>query len=426
MGEKKHVVILIHGTFAGKKEDNGERWWQRGSIFWNSLACKLPQNVKLLESQPIFHWSLDFDSQHELWRGKNHNLYRHVASQNLFHYLTSFEKSKTPYHIVAHSHGGSVVWGALRIARLLQGKTNLNRTTDNLGKLKQIPPLQFLRSCTTLGTPYIRLENLKNPTLDPWIEDAKAISLPFISSFILTSSLSLIYGPYQWFMILGLYSLLFILSSIFLMPYSMKRMVPIKAAAMQANDEHIASFYDKCWLTIWSKDDEALNLLRGALELPKRKSKIAPSLPLIPQSEATFISRLLFLIEYTWIFLFDKLVLPYIDRVARKRLAAALLGLDFLQGINEVSPWPCDRIRVSKNLTDSSYNFLRMDADERLAQSAPRLRDVLTLFGEGMPIDEALALVFNAEQGELIHSSYLESSVVLQTIIDNITSTSKD
>jgi hypothetical protein len=71
------------------------------------------------------------------WSGKNSESDRRRAALSLLDLLYEQEATKRPYHLIGHSHGGSVIWLALQEA------------TAN-GK-----PLDHLRSWPTLGTPFL-------------------------------------------------------------------------------------------------------------------------------------------------------------------------------------------------------------------------------------------------------------------------------
>lgn len=105
------LVILVHGTFAGDKtkSDVGERWWQRGSNTWKWLEENLPPEIRLPESHiRLFHWS-----------GKNSQAERLAASLELLVMLIGLEKEGRKYHLVGHSHGGSLIWEALVSAQVI-------------------------------------------------------------------------------------------------------------------------------------------------------------------------------------------------------------------------------------------------------------------------------------------------------------------
>lgn len=407
----REVIILVHGTGAGEKENTGTRWWQRGSNFWNRLSEVLPSHLKLLEDVPLFHWSTDFESKYKLWKGKNHQLYRHVASQELLEYLRQFEEEKMPYHIIAHSHGGSVLWGALRLADFEQnGLAGLTRKNLS-GKNDKGPPLCYLRSCITLGTPFIRLKSIKDPLATLVKITIGSVLMQVLIPLILTVII---------FFHFGVYGVLAVMVWLVWVSFIESQLIPIKFSAMQARDDVIAGYYADRWLTIWSEDDEAINLLRGALKLPEQRTNLSPSLPFLPPGGSRSWIKLLFLKQHLYPFLVDKFIIPFLDKVVRRRLASAAFGLSSFRRVVEVSPWPCKSISNAKNLSEGEDKFLKTAADKKLAQAAPYVRGKLALFSSGEPIDDIVRSVFDASQGELVHTSYMDNEIVLNAIVSHL------
>lgn len=112
------LVIFVHGTYANDKEkrDWGPRWWQRGSDNWRWFVDHLPDGTSLSdESIGLFHWS-----------GENSQVDRLEASNRLLALMVELERQGRGYHLVGHSHGGSVIWEALISAEV----TRTGRTVD--------------------------------------------------------------------------------------------------------------------------------------------------------------------------------------------------------------------------------------------------------------------------------------------------------
>ncbi|MFI4874327.1 MAG: hypothetical protein ACIALR_03285, partial [Blastopirellula sp. JB062] len=121
------VVILVHGTFAGHEHEEGEAFWQRNSPVWGELEHRLPEGVSLQNNGKLFHWS-----------GENNERERLKGAKSLLEYLAQFERTGQGYHLIGHSHGGSIIWMALRQA-----------SVDGI-------PLDHLRTWSTVGTPFLR------------------------------------------------------------------------------------------------------------------------------------------------------------------------------------------------------------------------------------------------------------------------------
>lgn len=118
MVSRDEVVILVHGTFAGDKEgsDIGSRWWQRGSETWRWLEENLPPGTMLQEGR-LFHWS-----------GANTQSARLSAATELLALLVELEKQDRGYHLVGHSHGGSIIWEALLSSQAMRLQQHLSQS----------------------------------------------------------------------------------------------------------------------------------------------------------------------------------------------------------------------------------------------------------------------------------------------------------
>lgn len=153
-------VILVHGTFASSAEDHGKAWWQIGSPAHQELGKRLPPGVELASQGDLFRWS-----------GDNTERARSKAARNLLVHLEHHEQAGRPYHLVGHSHGGSVIWTALRLATA-RGKT-----------------LSQLRSWSTVGTPFMH-----HRSRSPW----NPLSLVYM-----VLAVGLLYPAWRCFMMLA-------------------------------------------------------------------------------------------------------------------------------------------------------------------------------------------------------------------------------
>ncbi|MGZ0168541.1 MAG: hypothetical protein ACKVHE_03195 [Planctomycetales bacterium] len=93
------------------------------------------------------------------WSGDNSERDRRVGGRELFTHLQKLEKSGTRYHLIGHSHGGSVIWHCLleSVKQRFQRRRN-----DKLA-------LPGLLSYTTIGTPFLQLKALGFVSrVSPW------------------------------------------------------------------------------------------------------------------------------------------------------------------------------------------------------------------------------------------------------------------
>jgi hypothetical protein len=180
------LVIFVHGSFVNceKQRDKGRPgWWQRDSENWRRFDDNLPAGTSLPdESIQPFRWS-----------GENSQVDRLEASNRLLALMIGLEKEGRGYHLIGHSHGGSIIWEALVSAEVTRSlrtvdpdlRRALNKVTPE-GKQPLIPlrddeyapwwlkyktryipqapefravepfiDLAGLRSWTTVGTPFL-------------------------------------------------------------------------------------------------------------------------------------------------------------------------------------------------------------------------------------------------------------------------------
>jgi hypothetical protein len=122
------VIITVHGTFAGNlRETPPHHWWQSEATLALQLIEKLGGGAVV---QP-FKWK---DKERT---GPNRESERKIAGRQLFKQLLELEEKGVSYHLVGHSHGGSVIWHALK-------------ESARAGK-----QLSGLKSWTTVATPFI-------------------------------------------------------------------------------------------------------------------------------------------------------------------------------------------------------------------------------------------------------------------------------
>ena len=184
---KRPIVLLIHGTFANSTQcetadanpvrtngggasqngceeqaapgfvaDDGKAWWRIGSKVWRSFQNELiPEGLALAgdkEALGIEPGSLGADGHLKShlepfqWPGANTERARHKAGQMLLDRLLHLEEEGRDYHLIGHSHGGSVIWLALQKAILYRWRRS--------GEMSELCRLRHLRSWSTIGTAF--------------------------------------------------------------------------------------------------------------------------------------------------------------------------------------------------------------------------------------------------------------------------------
>ena len=447
------IVILVHGTFAGDQKDVGEKWWQSGSVAAKELQSRLPRGVRVADDSEVFHWS-----------GENSERARSKAALQLINRLREFEDQGRDYHLVGHSHGGSVIWKALKM-------TTVKRS-----------PLNNLRSWTTVGTPYLHHRsrsawNLLNlagvfagllflpPAFRAFrklvqtlgdafsgnnvamflVPDEQAgysaiLRAPFLTAVewagvaVQRTPQGIHVGKYDPDSGMSLMKYLFgtpegllLMAVTLLLAYVFLHLslISIRPAiesfrirSEQRLQRRAFDDYGTRYLGIWSPDDEAINGLRATLHLSM--SFIGKMMP----QERVFFSDSIGLISrpYYWVFapLFNRWVQPPVDRMVRNIVTRSAQGNDRPTAtIVDVTPSPIRDLRDRiPPLPESINDRILSTADHHARDIAPKLRRLLgqTSLTQGMD-----AFCKELSGRELVHTSYFDHSDVLELISCNIT-----
>ena len=94
------TILTVHGTFASGPDD-GDKWWQRGSVFERQVRELVQAEAGELYWRPF------------AWDGCNSETSRRNAGSNLYGVFQEYEQRGEPYCVIGHSHGGSVISAAL-------------------------------------------------------------------------------------------------------------------------------------------------------------------------------------------------------------------------------------------------------------------------------------------------------------------------
>ena len=327
------LIIFVHGTFADSKDDEGPRWWQRGSENWMWFADNLPDGVWLPdESTMHLKWYEWYESTKESgqggtpkptlfhWNGSNTQVARFEASNRLLALLLELERQGRGYHLVGHSHGGSIIWEALISAevtrRFERADPDLRRAL-NIMKLQEKPliPLRYdefapwwvkhksryiprtqefravqpyielpgLRSWTTVGTPFLHhlprrrflVKGWPHPrfTLSPsasevnWSHLGHGLLQLLVAAPFLLVALELLFGLFDkvasdnW-----LADTLTIVAAIIwviaFFTLGNRNYANALFARAQAAPSAMKRFQDR-WLGLWAPEDEAITVLQG-------------------------------------------------------------------------------------------------------------------------------------------------------------------
>jgi len=444
------LLLPVHGTFGARREDRGENWWQIGSPFYEGMRQRLPRSVSLTENEEMFHWS-----------GENSERARIKAALELLDRLKALESEGRGYHLIGHSHGGSVIWHTLRMA--------------TLGKIG----LEHLRSWTTVGTPFLRHKTRRTSRFTnilriflglvlikpAWLTAVtlfdllfrphsavglgNAHNLPktftfyetpvlrllellrvplersesgirigtFDSSFEHTSFEFLVTTPLGWLVLCLALAVIFIylnLSVFFLRPV-------IESWQLWAEnrlERRTQSLYSSRWLGLWSPDDEAINGLRATLDLSMSfVSRMVPHDRVLFSDYATVTLQ-----PYYWVLtpLFNSILRPFLDNAVRSLVVKSAQGNNRPGAeVVQVStvPWITEGATPPGPLPDWLNHRLVQDANESTRKTIPKLRGILA----GPSLASGLKSWRKASSGrELIHTSYFDHNEVLDLIAMHI------
>ena len=451
--EQPALVILVHGTFAGDSENDGQKWWQAGSPAVAQLRSRLPRGVNIAEGSEVFHWS-----------GDNSERARSKAGRQLLERLRALEDEHRDYHLVGHSHGGSVIWKALKAKSLSK------------------QPLEHLKSWTTVGTPY--LEHRSRSVFNIWniagvvmgvllippaaramlqlgrmlnnafqgndmvltLPPASEAGLMGIIRAPILSSLDWVgvqvehsmegvhigsYDPetgvtlleYFFGSLEGILLLAVTLTlSYVLVHLSMLSIRPaIESYRIHAEERLQRSalgIYGDRYLAIWSPDDEAINGLRATLGF-----QVSFVSKMFPQ-ERVFFSDTLGLLSrpYYWVLspIFNRWLQPPIDSLVRKTVVRAAQGNDRPSStIVAVTPSPvADLAHLFPPLPIQLSKRILCTADHHARDIAPMLRKLL---GQASLAQGMEGFCKELSGRELVHTSYFDHSAVMELISCNIT-----
>ena len=246
---RRECVLRVHGTNASLDEDYGRAWWQarhdEDHNFWKHVILKLPTPIEA--DKKVFHWN-----------GGNSECDRQVAAAALLEQLLKLEEVGTRYHLVGHSHGGSVLWAAVCLA--CERKKKLNG----------------LLSWTTVGTPFLCFRRAKILRLRVLLTAAFATILVLAVGMIArlwdkTSLMKFPMAVYEewnsgsWFVQLAVMAILAVIGGLWAFPYLRFR--------RGAYERDAARRYGDKWLAINSVEDEAINFLGSVRPMT---GKLAP------------------------------------------------------------------------------------------------------------------------------------------------------
>lgn len=446
-------VILVHGTFASSENDRGSDWWQVGSDFYRSLQAKLWPNVELAGEGEVFHWS-----------GENHERARGKAAAELLKFLRRHEEAGNKYHLVGHSHGGSVIWNALRMATVrgeelkcltswsTVGTPFLHHRSRSpfspinllylvLGSLLLYPVARtfWFLAMLVFGTMnqgiVIAGHDRVGPVLAivraPFLKLVEVMGVPLqdvadgirVGSYDPASGASLnsyLLGTFEgWVILFGIIASAY--CTLLLCSCCIGPVCEVFRNTWEKKLEQRAfQRYGDRWLGLWTRDDEAINGLRKTLEL-----SVSFVGTLVPR-ERVYISDLVSMPSRPLL----SVVAPFYNRLVRPVLDSTIrnMVIKTAQGNNRpaadviaVSPHPA--LLPSKNSAPSLPRAVSLQllsaANMHAEKLGPKLREFFAepSFSAGL---EKLSHTLDSKT--LVHTSYFDHDEVVELLAMNITS----
>ncbi len=449
------LVLLVHGTYAARDSDVGDGWWQQGSRTWEELKKKLPRGTRLPRQGELFHWS-----------GENHERARLTASRKLLGRLQRLETAGQSYHLVGHSHGGSVIWGMLRRATLhnvslaglkswstvgtpfLHHRTHGALSVGNL--LKLLLALVFLKPVflmvqglivwisaamfgwqvnmiargdhevgvvvSLLRAPFLKfMELLQVAKINPADGNIRIGTFDPAGDQTFFQYLFLSWEGLIILSICLLYMFVFAqLASLLLSPV----MESLRIRSERRLEKKVAEQFGSLWLGVWSPDDEAINGLRATLNM-----SVSFVSRLVPR-ERVFLSdnTSLLLRPYFWVLapLYNHLLRPFLDSMIRSRVIKTAQGNNRPAAeVVEVLPAPkvLTEETVPPQIPESLNRKVVEEADRHASDIAPKLRRLLSQ----PSFSDSLSTFGKSISGrELVHTSYFDHPEILELLLMNI------
>jgi hypothetical protein len=388
---RKPAVILVHGTKASANDAEGHQFWQRGSPFWTAFNTRLGEEGECSPADgPVFHWS-----------GDNSEAARRRAGARLLGRLQEYEGEKgQPYHLIGHSHGGSVIWHALVEAAARQRE------------------LTNLRSWATVGTPFLHFRGRNCLFALPGLIVA-ALACGFVLRRLFAQP-SIDYRPHVVLAsaalgLLGYYAYHFLV----------RLLGQLRTIRNQKHEAAAYALYGQRWLGLGSEHDEAINGLQHAVHLE------TPITPLAQRTRSPVEGGLIDWVGYPFLKLlswtvrpvYNLVVVPEGDRLIAATVADALQGNDlggmYLAHATRGPLAGCD----AKPLSAEVENALAAQADANAGRLITRLRPVFGATAVAGADTTLLVKTMGREVhlDELIHTLYFRDPTVTAQLADHIT-----
>ncbi|MBE0659849.1 MAG: hypothetical protein IH602_19300 [Bryobacteraceae bacterium] len=393
-GNQKQLVITVHGTFAADSCDRGSNWWQIGSSF----AQAVNESGNLHMATP-HHWT-----------GENIETARRQAAREICSRVLQLEREGIPYHIVGHSHGGNVIWLALRRARRRR-------------------KLVSLRSWTTVGTPFFcfGLRKFEPDLLLPVAFGALLVlgmsGYP-PTAFLWKKTMQMmpildIFQGQKTLAVLGqvLSGALWALLVLLLLRVGLQVAGLILGVLRQRQEAQAYRDLGTRHLALWSVSDEALAGLIGASHLDDSDVGVFPRMALPGSSLLTKVASPVLLPLVAG---YNYLAAPLFNFVVRRRMKDKLHGNPYwLSHVQRVTPYPAG-IAGEPGLTGAEQEEVTGVAAQSALATLTAARGALGVFVAGGRFAVFRSRLQEVSLDGLIHTSYFSCPSIVRRIREHM------
>lgn len=413
---QKELVILIHGTFDWEEHDteNGKEfnpktnenepkpanWWQTNSSFSQYLESELGDNFQVKR----FKWPY----------GDNLESSRINGAKTLTKLIISLEEDNINYHIIGYSHGGSVAWKALwKVASLYA----VNEYDEQ--------PLSYLKSVTTVATPFFKEFNSKKRT-KPFNKHLRKLLTGF-TIFVITCLVIIYQLPILSQVPTFLLPTIIIISITYCIYETFKLLIIKLKQTYSVPTFPISKLIHNKVLILKTEHDEAFKAIQQSFKIPKTPVLWLESKePKRTHSDKiTSIFENIEMPKEVLTYWFTKFIVnPAITLIAWYRIRSTAKNI--IQGDNRilgdfksVSTTPSTFFKDKPDLPDFIIQDIIKKADAQASKSFTRIREMIA-----SPIDNFILSKDNLNNvftmKELIHNNYFDSEFIRELLVLHI------
>lgn len=378
------IVILIHGTGAADPDPISPKWWEPESAYAKDLRERLG---------PDFEVGTSEQSAPFKWSGANSEKDRRRAGRKLAARLNNLERDGRKYHLVGHSHGGSVIWHAL-------WQSNMR--------------FDGLKSWTSVGTPYLEFSPV-------WTGVTTIVTLLLVALLTYGPALQILEALQARDIILRDGSPLGVFTTVALSVLLLLLFVGFAIAAVRWIVRHILIwrqrrrekravdvFADR-WLGVWHPEDEPIAGLNASLISP------LDFVPRLATPNSNWLWRFV-----TWPF--NRIIAPATDQFVWTVLMRRLQGADISGSVMvDAGSAPIALSPGWRSMPNDLASAMVLSAGKQAPHTIENLRKRLSeMRGRGSGHEAFGQLSSAITWTEILHTSYFDIQPVCRLISDHI------